>query len=247
MGVHTDITGQVDAQRTLQDLNALLEQRVQERTRALAESERRFRSIFDSQFQLIGLLEPDGTLIEANRTALDFAGVTLEDVVGRPFWTAPWWRYSDEVLQELRDALRRAASGETVRYDVDILDMNGQAATIDFSLKPVFGDQGQVILLIPEGRIISEERRLAAVLQAVVSSAPLILFALDRQGRYLLSDGAALATLGRQPNELIGQSAHEVYRQQPQVLEPMKRALVGEKVHEIGTMRGSRSRAGTSR
>lgn len=236
VGVHTDITAQVDAQRALQDLNALLEQRVQERTHALVESERRFRSIFDSQFQLIGLLEPDGTLIEANRTALDFAGVSLEDMVGKPFWAGPWWRYSGEVIQDLRDALRQAASGETVRYEVDILDASGRSATIDFSLKPVFDDQGRVILLIPEGRFISEERRLAAVLQAVVSSAPLILFALDRQGHYLISAGAALAALGRQPNELLGQSAHEIYRQVPQVLEPMKRALAGETVHEMGTL-----------
>ncbi len=235
VGVHTDISGEVEARRTLQGLNATLEQRVQERTQALEESERRFRSIFDSQFQLIGLLDPEGTLIEANRAALDFAGVTLADVAGQPFWEAPWWPQREEGRRELRDALRRSAAGETVRYDAEILDAQGRTATIDFSLKPVRGERGEVTLLIPEGRIISEERRLAAVLQAVVSSAPLILFALDRQGRYLLSAGAALATLGRQPNELVGQSAYEVYREMPQVLEPLKRALNGERIHEAGT------------
>ncbi|SMB97686.1 PAS domain S-box-containing protein [Deinococcus hopiensis KR-140] len=238
VGVHTDITEQVEAQRTLQDLNAFLEHRIQERTRDLQESERRFRSIFDSQFQLIGLLDPEGRLIEANRTALEFAGTQPHEVIGQPFWAGPWWRHSEEGRQELRDALRRAAAGETVRYDVDILDAGGHAATIDFSLKPVRDERGEVILLIPEGRIISEERRLAAVLQAVVSSAPLILFALDAEGHYLISAGAALSALGRQPNELVGQNALDLYRQVPEVLEPMKRALAGEEVHEIGTLRG---------
>ncbi len=237
VGVHTDITEQVEARRNLQDLNSSLEQRVQERTHALEERERLFRSIFDSQFQLIGLLTPDGTLIEANRTALDFTGTTLQAVEGKPFWEAPWWRHSEQTRQELREALRRAAAGETVRYDVDLPDVHGTLMTIDFSLKPVRDEQGEVILLIPEGRVISEERRLAAALQAVVSSAPLILFALDRDGQYLLSSGAALATLGRQPNELVGQSAFDVYRELPQVLEPMKRALAGETFYEIGTFR----------
>ena len=57
-----------------------LERRVAERTAELAEaneavrdSERRFRAIFDSTFQFVGLSAPDGTLLEANQTALDFA------------------------------------------------------------------------------------------------------------------------------------------------------------------------------
>jgi len=35
----------------------------------LAESERRFRAIFDQTFQFIGLMAVDGTMIEANKTA----------------------------------------------------------------------------------------------------------------------------------------------------------------------------------
>lgn len=40
--------------------------------KARQESERRFRAIFDQTFQFIGLMDPKGTLLEANRTALDF-------------------------------------------------------------------------------------------------------------------------------------------------------------------------------
>ena len=52
-----------------------------DRTRASTEreqlvaSEHRFRGIFDQTFQFIGLMRTDGTLIEANRTALEFAGI----------------------------------------------------------------------------------------------------------------------------------------------------------------------------
>ena len=41
----------------------------------LRESERKFRAIFDQSFQFIGLMNPDGTLVEANRTALQFSGI----------------------------------------------------------------------------------------------------------------------------------------------------------------------------
>ena len=34
-------------------------------------------------------MTPDGTLIEANQTALSFAGVQRAEVVNKPFWETP--------------------------------------------------------------------------------------------------------------------------------------------------------------
>lgn len=66
---------------------------------ALQESERRFRAIFDGTFQFIALLNPDGILLEANKTALDFGGITQADVVNRPFWEARWWTISPQTQE----------------------------------------------------------------------------------------------------------------------------------------------------
>ncbi|NJP20781.1 MAG: response regulator, partial [Hydrococcus sp. CRU_1_1] len=71
------------------NVKALL--RIRQVEQKLQQSEQKFRAIFDRTFQFIGLLEVDGTVIECNQTSLDFAGLKLEDVVGRPFWETPWW------------------------------------------------------------------------------------------------------------------------------------------------------------
>jgi PAS domain S-box-containing protein len=126
---------------------------------ALRESERRFRAIFDQTFQFVGLLKPDGTLLEANQTALDFGGFSLCDIVGRPFWEARWWTLSQETQTGLQSAITQAAGGEFVRYEVDVLGALEQVATIDFSLKPVRDETGQVVLLIPEGRDITDRKQ----------------------------------------------------------------------------------------
>lgn len=60
------------------------------------ERERRYEAIFNQTYQFIGLMEPDGTLIEANDTALQFGGLNRVAVVGRPFWEAYWWQIDDE-------------------------------------------------------------------------------------------------------------------------------------------------------
>src|SRR6185436_14958063 len=127
----------------------------QQQAEQLVATERRFRAIFDQTFQFIGLLDVEGTLLEANQTALDFAGVRPEDVIGKPFWETPWWTHSPDLQERLRQAIRAAANGEVVRYEVTHRGQDDRLYHIDFSLKPVHDASGKVILLIPEGRDIT--------------------------------------------------------------------------------------------
>ena len=134
-----------------------------ENTEILLEaSEQRFRAIFDRVFQFIGLMKPDGTLLEANQTALDFGGLTVEEVANKPFWEARWWTISKEIQEGLKKAIARAARGEFIRYEVGVLGEGDRIATIDFSIKPIKDRTGRVVMLIPEGRDITEQKQLEA-------------------------------------------------------------------------------------
>lgn len=130
----------------------------------LLATERRFRAIFNQTFQFTGLLTPDGILLEANQTALDFGGITEADVVNKPFWQAHWWCISPETQTQLKQAIARASEGEFVRYPVAVQGANKKVITIDFSLRPVKNEAGEVILLIPEGRDISEQIKIEKAL-----------------------------------------------------------------------------------
>lgn len=159
VGTITDISDR-------KEIESKLEQRVLERTVQLQASEVRFRAIFNQTFQFISLLEPDGTIIEINQTALDFGGVSLADCVGKPLWETAWWRISTQTQEQLKQAIAQAASGSFIRYEVDVQGANGQVITLDFSLKPIKDETGKVILLIPEGRNISERKVLEQELAA---------------------------------------------------------------------------------
>ena len=134
------------------------QQIAEQATAALRASEYKLRAIFDQTFQFIGLLSTDGTVLAANRSALDFAGVSEAEVVGRPFWDTPWWAHCSEQQERLRQATGQAASGKLVRMETTHLDQHGNTHYIDFSLKPTFDDQGQVSFLIPEGRDITDRK-----------------------------------------------------------------------------------------
>ncbi|MCU0568795.1 MAG: PAS domain-containing protein [Oculatellaceae cyanobacterium Prado106] len=126
---------------------------------ALRQSEERFRAIFNTSYQFVGLLSPDGIMLESNQTSLDFAGITRAEAIGRPFWETRWWSRSPQAQAQLREAIARAAQGEFIRYEVEIWGNDDRAINIDFSLKPIHDESGQVVLLIPEGRDISDRIR----------------------------------------------------------------------------------------
>ncbi|MEO1132946.1 MAG: PAS domain-containing protein, partial [Cyanobacteria bacterium J06639_1] len=130
------------------------EKRAEENLRA---SERKFRVTFDRAFQGISLLRPDGTILDVNQTALDFAGLTLEAVICQPFWEVGWLPEAER--DRVREAIARAARGETVRYEMTTVSGAGTPAILDFSLKSVTDDAGAVTLLIAEGRDITESKQ----------------------------------------------------------------------------------------
>ena len=125
------------------------------------ERQRRAAVILGGMYQFVALLTPQGDILEVNRAALEGAGHRIEEIRGKPFWTARWWQISEEVRQDLQAAIRRAAAGEFVRYEVDVYGEESGLVpiTIDFSLQPIRGKSGEVEYLLPEGRNITERKR----------------------------------------------------------------------------------------
>ncbi|MCG3209032.1 MAG: Sensor histidine kinase RcsC [Anaerolineae bacterium] len=173
----------------------------------LQASERRFRAIFDHTFQFIGLLEPDGTVLEANRSALEFGGLQLADIAQRPFWETRWWSLSAETRAELKAAIVRAAAGEFVRYQTQVVGGEDQVITVDFSLKPVFNDRGEVILLVPEGRDITEQKRAEQEIRALNNELEQRVAARTQE---LSAANADLAQANRLKDEFLAAMSHEL-------------------------------------
>jgi diguanylate cyclase (GGDEF)-like protein/PAS domain S-box-containing protein len=133
---------------------------------AASRADDRFRLIFETAFQFIGLLDTDGTMLEVNRSALAWARAPREAVIGQPVWQTPWWVHAGDVaLTQLRAAVAAAAQGQFVRYDVTLASPDGVRHTFDFSLNPITDDTGRVVQLVAEGRDITELKRLEQALR----------------------------------------------------------------------------------
>jgi PAS domain S-box-containing protein len=139
----------------------------QEQTQqALREAERRFRAVFNQQFQFMATLAPDGTVLEANDTCFRTTGVDREQVVGRLIWDTPWWN----TLPTMQDWLRRSVA-EAVRHDgpitgeTDYTVAGGAVRHSTVVLTALKDEVGQTSLLILEGRDDTDRKRAEAALR----------------------------------------------------------------------------------
>ena len=164
------------------------------------------RRVLDNLFAFVGLLSPDGTVIEANRAPLEAAGIELADVRGEQFEDCFWWSHSPDVQADLRQAIGAAASGETVRYDVEIQVAGGRLITIDFMLAPMRGEDGVIIGLIASAVDITERQRLTEErFQAFLDVSPDALVLVNADGTIGSVSIEAEGLFGYSREELIGQ------------------------------------------
>ncbi len=70
-------------------------------------------------------------------------------------------------------------------------------------------------------------------LRSVVESAPIVLFAMDAEGRFTLSEGKGLEGLGLKPGQAVGMSAYEMYADTPRILNNIRKCFEGERVHDL--------------
>lgn len=191
----------------VQAINLTLERRAE---RALRESATLVRRVLDGLFAFVGVMTPDGVLLQANRAPLEAAGISLADVTGRPFWDTYWWSYSAELQAWMREAVARAARGEMVRKDVVVRMAGDTRMTIDFMLAPLRDEQGRVTHLIPSAIDITERLATEARFRRVFESARTGLALVDEGARILLANPALAALLRLPGEELHGRSMHEV-------------------------------------
>ena len=127
---------------------------------ALRESESRFRTVFNQQFQFVAILSPAGVVRACNDTFFAGTGVAREAVVGRFFWDTPWWRGLPEEQRWWQAALEGVVtSGRAITGEVALALADGSQRQAEFAVTGVRDEAGRVIDVIAEGRDITHRKR----------------------------------------------------------------------------------------
>ncbi len=141
-------------------------------------------------------------------------------------WGAALWQIDHD----------RQATIDMIRQDTDRLSRSDEALAPFLQRRNVYlAFAGGVSLFIVASAIfivgrMRRQRQTATLLRTFVSHTPLVFYAFDPQGTFVLSEGLALSQIGLKPGEVVGVSVFELYRDYPDILTAVRQAIGGEPV-----------------
>jgi PAS domain S-box-containing protein len=193
--------------------------------------EKRYRRLVDLSPEAIVVFS-DGNILYVNTAAQRLWGAsTAEELIGTSILERVHPDYRAMVTERIHQ-VAELGSAAPLREQKH-LTLKGEVIDVEVAGIPfVFRGQNAVQIVV---RDITDRRRgREALLQTeqrlrtVVSSASLILFALDADGNFTLSEGEGLKALRLKPGEIVGQSIFDLYADHPNILANVRRAYAGE-------------------
>jgi PAS domain S-box-containing protein len=231
-----------DAEDKLRAERELLDERVIVRTKELRESERQLQAIFDDPDTFIGILELDGSLLRANKSALKFIDSTNPEVKGMKFWDTPWWTHSKDLQEKLKSGIINARKGKVVRFEAEHFGKDGNYIVVNFSMRPVRNFQDKIYRFIVEGIDITKRKQSEKAqqvsennLRTLFNAMTDIVFEMDYDGRYINIAPTYPELMFKPPEDAIGKTLHEIFPkpQADKFLEFVRKCLDENKVNSI--------------
>jgi PAS domain S-box-containing protein len=149
----------------------------------------KFHAFFEQGALFAGIMDVNGTLLEANRLSWEACGFTKEQVIGKPFWEGPWWSPSQPLVEQIRAASVEAAAGQTFRAEIPYFVADGSERIAEVTIQPIRDESGRVLFLAPTGQDVTERKRLEDNLRRLA---------------------ADLSDADRRKNEFLAMLAHEL-------------------------------------
>ena len=184
----------------------------------LEESQQRLLRVLDNLFSFVGVLELDGTLIEANHAPLEAAGMGIDDVRGKKLWDTYWWAHDPAAQTQLQEAVARCRQGEVARYDLQVRMINDSRMWIDFMLAPLKDLQGRITHLIPSATDISLRQASQLALErsedryrSIIESSDEAIITKSLDGTITEWNPAASRLLGYCAEEAVGQPVTMIF------------------------------------
>ncbi|MDY0361855.1 MAG: PAS domain S-box protein [Desulforegulaceae bacterium] len=175
-----------------------------------------------------------GEILYANQRSADILELDIEEIKSRYFHDRAWdiRDFNLNKLDESEYIFNILKKEKKVLNDIKHVITNGNNKTIylSFNATPIIGDDGEVEMFVASledvtQKVITQKSLKEAEerLSTVISSLPVILWSVNKDGIITLCRGMGLRPFGVKPDSLVGKSVYKLYKNFDEI-----RSLVNE-------------------
>ncbi len=176
----------------------------------------RYRALIDQAPDYLFLKDLDGRFVVANKVFAETLGMAPDDLIGKTDYDL----ISAEMAEQYAADDRAVMKSGTPTRDIEtrVVDASGNRRYSSTSKAPLRDKDGRIIGLVGVSRDVTPQRLAREELRAernrfraMIDQVPDYLFVKDMEGRFVVANRAVAADLGREPDELIGKSDHDLH------------------------------------
>jgi two-component system cell cycle sensor histidine kinase/response regulator CckA len=192
-----------------------------------------WQNMFATESLGMGCIDLEGRYLDFNDAWTRMLGYSRTELIGLQNLVTI---HPDDV-EKTRELLRKFSCGEieNLRAEKKFLKKNGETFWADLNFTALRDSNSKIVAIfwiavdITPHRHAEEKLRLSEErLRSVVSNIPIILFSIDQNGIFTLSEGKGLEALGLKPGQVVGMSAFDLYAGNAEIVDSLNRALRGE-------------------
>ncbi len=196
---------------------------------ALQKSRQHFQLLFERHHAVMLLIDPDsGEIVDANPAAASFYGYSRAELKALNISAI------NQLDPEQIADKRQNAKTETRNYFIFPHRLvNGEIRTVEVYSTPIDIQDRKLLFSIIHD--ITERKQAEEALResekkfrTLVTNTEEIVYMINKDGTFLLSEGKGLSKLGLKPGQVVGKSIFELYKDYPQMLAEIRKAFNGE-------------------
>ncbi|MDM8159699.1 PAS domain S-box protein [Labilibaculum sp. K2S] len=195
-------------------------------------SKNRLRVLIDTLPDLVWLKDPQGVYLQCNQRFEQLYGAAEKEIVGKTDYNFVNKEFADFFRQKDNEA---AVADKPSINEEELTFADGHKEIIETIKTPIYESDGTFIGVLGIGRDITQRKKAEqelikneALISTAVENLPIVFYLIDKSGIFNLSIGAGLKGLCLLPNQIVGQSVFDLYKDFPQTIEAINKALSGE-------------------
>lgn len=200
---------------------------------ARLESENRYRGLIENS-PLAILVHSEDRFVYANPKAVDLLGGSAEsDIIGKSSLHFVHPESREIVIRRIEEIRKTDKSvpvieEKYIRVDGGIIDVEVSGIRSVYKGKPAVQVVFRDLTFRKRTQASLEEAR--GRLQTVIENSPVVLWAIDTDGFFTLSEGDGLKYFQLEPGQIVGESIWELFAENADTLECVRKALSGAAV-----------------